>query len=70
MTNSIYGIQDIKIKFFSGLESTVAFDIAEFLKKHNGNILDIQHQVVSTYLVSVMVVYTEKDNKRGEENAR
>ena len=70
MTNSIYGIQNIKIKFFSGLESTVAFDTAEFIKKHNGDILDIQHQVVSTYLVSVMVVYTEKDNERGEENAR
>lgn len=60
MTNSIYGIQNIKIKLFSGLASTVEFEATEFMKKHNGDIIDVQHQIVSSHIVSVMVVYTEK----------
>ena len=74
MTNSIYGIPNIKVKFFStvlvGLGKqthTENFEdeINEFLKIHEGDILDVQYQPIDREqgnpYISVMVVYTEKD---------
>ena len=61
MKSNLFGITNIKIKHFSIVENDYT-SINEFLKKHDGNIIDIQYAQNNFTAKQILIVY--QDTKR------
>lgn len=61
MKSNLFGITNIKIKHFSIVENDYT-SINEFLKKHDGNIIDIQYSQNNFTAKQILIVY--QDTKR------
>ena len=59
--NNNFGITNIKVKHIS-CKSDEIDTINDFLKKHDGNIIDIQYQQNNFAVVQVLIIY--QDNKK------
>lgn len=56
MNNTMFGITNIKVKHFA-CKSDEMGEINNFLKKHDGNIIDIQYSQNNFTMVQVLIVY-------------
>ena len=54
----MFGITNIKVEFFTCTKSHVD-ELNNFLKKHDGNIIDIQYQQNDLATKQIMVVYQD-----------
>ena len=59
--NNNFGITNIKVKHISYKSDEIDV-INEFLKIHDGNIIDIQYQQNNFAVVQVLIIY--QDNKK------
>ena len=58
MSNNFFGITNIKVEHFV-LHSDEIGKLNEFLKIHDGNIIDIQYQQNNFTCVQVLVIYQD-----------
>ena len=58
MSNNFFGITNIKVKHFSIHENEIDI-INEFLKQHDGNIIDIQYQQNNFTCKQILVIYQD-----------
>lgn len=56
--NNLYGITNIKIVFMQTTDNN-APEINDFIKRHDGNIIDIQYQQNNFTCHQVMIIYSE-----------
>ena len=59
MNNNFFGITNIKVKHFSINKETDPdlLEINNFLKYHNGNIIDIQYQQNDLINKQILIIY-------------
>lgn len=58
MKNTMFGITNIKVKHFACKSDNIG-EINNFLKKYDGNIVDIQYSQNNFAIVQVLVVYRD-----------
>lgn len=56
MINNLFGITNIKVKHFVVTNGDFS-EINNFLKKHDGNIIDIQYQQNNFVAKQILIVY-------------
>lgn len=62
MKTNLFGITNIRIKHFVIIENDYT-SINEFLKKHDGNIIDIQYEQNNFTAKQILVIYQEIKKK-------
>lgn len=58
MNANLFGITNIRVKHFSIVENDYT-NINNFLKKYDGNIIDIQYQQNNFVVKQILVIYQE-----------
>lgn len=59
MKNNLFGITNIRVKHFCIVDNNYV-EINTFLKKYDGNIIDIQYSQNNFTAKQVLIVYQEK----------